>query len=154
MADETLRGIRIPTNIVRFRIVTREKAETHGKTRVPHEMFSALFETVERHAEGKENEDDPIFGDCAIVDHACHESQKGTGTIRERESTRVRSFDPAFFNLIAFGIEGVETDVGGGISLGFISIRIHIPCFAIDFWMRSECGTRQLSTEIPKSYDQ
>jgi hypothetical protein len=63
--------------------------------------------------------------------------------------TGIRGFHPALFNFIALRVESIKTNVGGGITLGFISIRIHIPCFAIDFGVCSERGSRQLSTKIP-----
>lgn len=87
MPDETLGGIGVPANVVRFGVVTGQETETHGKIGVPHKVLAALFKTVEGDAQRKKDEDYPIFGDRAVVDHSCRQMTKSgkrtTGNGRE-----------------------------------------------------------------------
>jgi hypothetical protein len=63
--------------------------------------------------------------------------------------TGIRGFHPAFFDFIALRVESIKTNIGGGITLGFVSVGVHIPGFAIDFGVCSKRGSRQLSAKIP-----
>jgi hypothetical protein len=61
VSDEGLGGIGIPSHILRFGVISREDAEAHGEIIVPHEMFPTLFQAIQRNAERKKDEDDPIL---------------------------------------------------------------------------------------------
>lgn len=141
VADEMLRLEGVPSLIREFGIVSGEDAEDHGEVVVPHEMFSALFEAVERDAEGEQDEDNPVLRDGAVVDHA-FVRLTWTG------STCIRGVDPAFFDLVGVLVEGEEADICRGVSFGFVTVGVDIPCTMVEFRMRCKGGTRKLSIEI------
>lgn len=59
-----------------------------------------------------------------------------------------RRSQPHSFHELSVGCNAIITDIRCSIALGFVSEAEHLPCARVEFRVRGECQTGQLSIEV------